>query len=41
MDFMNGWRWFRFGGTINRASTDPTRPPPVLDDVTFPYRTDD
>ncbi len=39
--FLNGWRFFRFGGTISRTTTDPTKPPPVLDDVAFPYVTDD
>ena len=40
-DFLNGWRFFRFAGAINRTSSDPTAPPPVLDDIDFPYVTDD
>ena len=39
--FLNGWRFFRFGGTISRASTDPTEPAPAIDDITFPHLTDD
>jgi hypothetical protein len=40
-NFLNGWRFFRFGGVISRASTDPTKPAPAIDNVQFPHVTDD
>jgi uncharacterized protein YodC (DUF2158 family) len=39
-NILNGWRYFRFSGTISRSSTDPTRPAPLIDRVNFPYQTD-